>query len=151
MGKIDDVLARIAGQRVYLDTNIFIYFLDRHPIHFDPVAALLRASINQAFFAATGDVAVAEVMVGPYRYDDPALAAQFKRFFAQRKLLTVVAHEREVFDNAAMLVAKNRMKFVDALHVATAINTGCHFFITNDAGIASVEGLEVILLSEFGV
>ena len=151
MGKIDAVLARIAGQRVYLDTNIFIYFLDRHPCYFDAVAALFRASFDQAFFATTGDVAVAEVMGGPYRHDDPALAASFKRFFVERNLLTVVAHEREVFDAAAMLVAKKRMKFIDALHVATAISVGCQFFITNDVGIASFEGLEVILLSECGM
>lgn len=140
-------LAGLAGQRVYFDTNLFIYFLDRHPSYFDQVAALMQASLDQHFFATTGDIAVAEVMVGAYRQPDPQLTARFKRFFAQAQLLTVVAHEREVFDHAALLVATQRLKFIDALHVATALNVGCTAFITNDVGIRPVEGLDVIQLA----
>jgi predicted nucleic acid-binding protein len=151
MAKIDAAsarFARLAGQRVYIDTNLFIYFLDRHPVYFSAVAALFQASMDQVFFATTGDVAVAEVMVGPYRHDDPSLAARCKQFFAQSQLLTVVAHQRQVFDSAAQLSAKKRMKFIDALHVATAIDVGCTAFITNDMGVPSVQGLDVIQLAD---
>ena len=146
MGKIESAIARIAGQRVYIDTNIFIYFLDRHPTYFDAVAALFQAGSQQGFFATTGDIAVAEVMVGPYRQGDPALVARFKRFFEHKNLLTVAAHERSVFDTAAMLSGQKRLKFIDALHVATALSLGCRFLLTDDAGIASVSGPEVIQL-----
>ncbi len=148
MAKIDAALARLAGKRVYLDTNLFIYFLDQHPTYFRAVAALFQASMDQAFFATTGDAAVAEVMVGPYRQDDPSMAARCKQFFAQAQLLTVVAHQRQVFDSAAQLAAKKRMKFVDALHIATAIDVGCTAFITNDTDVPSVQGLDVIQLAD---
>jgi predicted nucleic acid-binding protein len=148
MAKIDTALARLAGQRVYIDTNLFIYFLDRHPTYFSAVAALFQSSIDQEFFATTGDVAVAEVMVGPYRQADPSLAARFKQFFAQSQLLSVVAHQRHVFDSAAQLAAKKRMKFIDALHVATAIDVGCTTLITNDLGVPPVQGLDVIQLAD---
>jgi predicted nucleic acid-binding protein len=46
-----------------------------------------------------------------------------------------------------MLVAKNRLKFIDALHVATAEDAQCRYLLTNDAGIKSTENMEVILLS----
>ena len=61
-------------------------------------------------------------------------------------MFTVTAHERAVFDTAAMLSGQKRLKFIDALHVATALSQGCRFLLTNDAGIASVSGLEVIQL-----
>ncbi len=147
MAKIAAEMARLVGKRVYIDTNVFIYFLDRHDTFFKLVEPLFQACISHKFFGTTGDAAVAEVMVGPYRQDDPALAARFKRFFAQKGFLTIVPHDSEVFDAAAMLVARKRLKFIDALHVATAIHAGCQFFITNDAGIASVEGLEVVSLN----
>jgi predicted nucleic acid-binding protein len=148
MGKVEALWARLAGQRVYFDTNLFIYFLDRHPVYFDTVAALLQASVDQTLFATTSDVTVAEVMVGPYRQADAHLAARFKQFFAKTELLTVVAHQREVFDSAAQLVAQKRMKFIDALHVATAVNVGCTALITNDTGVPSVAGIDVIQLAD---
>ncbi len=132
MGKIDTILDRISGQRVYIDANIFIYFLDRHPTYFDTVSSLFQSSVDQKFFATTGDIAVAEVMVGPYRNNDIMLITRFQRFFAEKKFLTVVAHDRDVFDIATLLVAQKRMKFIDALHIATALSVGCTTFITND-------------------
>jgi predicted nucleic acid-binding protein len=145
MGKVAAAIARLAGQRVYIDTNVFIYFLDKHNTYFEVVSQFFQACIRREIFGTTGDAAVAEVMVGPYRQDNPALAARFKRFFAQKNFLTIVGHDR---DAAAMLVARKRLKFIDALHIATAVHAGCQFFITNDAGISSNEGLEVISLAE---
>ena len=34
MGTIEETLKRLQGHRVYLDTNVFIYFLDRNPDFF---------------------------------------------------------------------------------------------------------------------
>ena len=48
---------------------------------------------------------------------------------------------------AAEIAATASMKLIDALHVATAISSGCKFFLTNDRGIRSSEQLEVIVLS----
>ena len=148
MGKIDVAMARIAGQRVYIDTNVFIYFLDRHPVYFDVVARFFQACNDREVFGMTGDAAVAEVMVGPYRHDDPALAERFKRFFNRPNFLSIMAHDAAVFDAAALLVARKRLKFIDALHVATAVKAGYRFFITNDTGIASSTELEVIQLGQ---
>ena len=140
-------MARLRGQRVYIDSNIFIYFLDKHDTYFEVVSQFLQACIKREIFGTTGDAAVAEVMVGPYRQDNPALAACFKRFFAQKNFLTVISHDRAVFDAAAMLVARKRLKFIDALHLATAVHAGCQFMLTNDAGISSNDGIEVVSLA----
>jgi len=148
MGKVEAAITRLAGQRVYIDTNVFIYFLDKHDTYFELVSRFFQACANREIFGATGDAAVAEVMIGPYRQDNPALAARFKRFFAQKNFISILGHDRDIFDAAAMLVARKRMKFIDALHVATAVHAGCHFFITNDIGIKSSADLEVISLAE---
>lgn len=141
-------MARLGGQRVYIDANVFIYFLDKHDTYFELVSHFFQACVKREIFGTTGDAAVAEVMVGPYRQDNPALAARFKRFFAQKNFLTIIGHDRAVFDAAAMLVARKRLKFIDALHLATAVQAGCQYLITNDAGISSSEGIEVISLAD---
>ena len=43
MGKIAATLARMRGQRVYIDANYFIYFLARHEIYFEAAASVMRA------------------------------------------------------------------------------------------------------------
>lgn len=42
MDKIGDILERIRGQRIYVDTNIFIYFLERNERYFDYVVPFFQ-------------------------------------------------------------------------------------------------------------
>jgi len=144
MGKIDDAIARMAGHRVYLDTNVFVYFLDRNPDYFSVVAPIIEAIDSGLIIGYTGDAAIAETLVKPYQTDNPALAASFKAFFSTEDFLSIQSHDAGTFDLAAQLRAKRGLKFIDALHYATAIQAGCKFFLTNDGGIQSSDVLEVI-------
>lgn len=144
-------IAELAGQRVYIDTNVFIYFLSRHPTYFEASARVINACAESSIFGFTGDAAVAEVMVGAYKQADPALATRFKLFFAQRNFLTIAAHDAQTFDAAAQLVAKGGVKFIDALHMATAVQNQCAYFVTNDKGIKSGSQLRVMLLESIAI
>ena len=145
------LLGKLAGQRVYIDTNVFIYFLSRHPGYFDAAALVMTACGESRIFGFTGDAAIAEVMAGAYKHPDPTLAAQFKSFFLRNNFLTIASHNAQTFDAAAQLVAKGGLKFIDALHVATAIQSQCKYFLTNDKGIKSGAHLEVVQLQMLGV
>jgi predicted nucleic acid-binding protein len=143
MGALGAALASMAGQRVYLDTSVFIYFLDQGAL-FDVVAPLLTACVEGRMLGCTGDAAVAETMVMPYRHKNTAKIAQFKAFFGLQGFLTVHAHTAQTFDLAAQLAGVQGMRLMDALHYATAIQSGCRFLITNDAGIKSSDEIEVL-------
>jgi len=149
MAKIADLLDKIAGQSVYIDTNLFIYFLDRTQPYFSVAAQILEAVESGYFTAYTGDITVAETLVKPYQTGDIFIVASIKAFFATDDFLSVVSHNADTFDLAAQIRAKYRMKFPDALHYATAIKASCKFLITNDAGFRSSDTLEVILLKDF--
>ncbi len=146
MGKIAAALARMAGHRVYVDTNIFVYFLGRNSDFFAMAASLLQAIEAGTIIGFTGDAAMAETLVKPYQSDSLGLAASIKAFFRAEDFLTILPHDAETFDLAAQLRAKQGMKFIDALHYATAIRAGCKFFVTNDSGIRASDVLEVIQL-----
>jgi predicted nucleic acid-binding protein len=148
MGKVDAALAGMSGQRVYLDTNVFVYFLDRNPDFFAVVEAIIEAIESGLIIGYTGDAAIAETFVSPYQTDNLALAASFKAFFKTEDFLSIQPHDAETFDLAAQLRAKRGLKFIDALHYATAIRAGCKFFVTNDGGIQSSEVLEVVSIKK---
>jgi predicted nucleic acid-binding protein len=47
-----------------------------------------------------------------------------------------------------MLAGQRKMKLIDAIHVATAQKHGCTYFLTNDHGIKSSDGLTVLQLED---
>jgi len=148
MGKVDEVISRMSGHRAYLDTNIFVYFLDRNPDFFDVVRPLIEAIDSGKITGVTGDAAPAETLVKPYRTGNLELVAAIRGFFGTEGFLSMQPHDGETFDLAAQLRGQRGMKFIDALHYATAIRSGCSFFITNDLKIQSDDILEIISLKE---
>jgi predicted nucleic acid-binding protein len=151
MGKINpemvDMLERVRGQRVYIDTNIFIYFFERHEQYFDTVLPFFQLFSDGLSLAYTGDAVVAETLYKPYQIDDALRISEFKTFFGDEEFITVLPHTKKVFELAAELSPKRGMKLIDALHYATAALAGCRFMLTNDLGFKSSEGLEVIHLN----
>jgi predicted nucleic acid-binding protein len=147
MESIEELLDRLHGRSVYLDTNVLIYFLDRNPDYFTLSAAIIEAIESGSIAGYTGDAVVAEILVKPYRTGNIELVSGIKAFFQTEQFLTICHHDADTFDLAAQLRAKYNQKFIDALHYATAIRSGCHAIITNDNGIRTSDHLEVISLS----
>jgi predicted nucleic acid-binding protein len=148
MGKVGALLARLAGERVYIDSNIFVYFLERHPLFFPVVAPVFAAIQAGSVTGLTGDAVVAEVMVGPYRSGSPAVIADVKSFFNTSGSFIILRHGPDEFDLAAQLRASHGMKFADALHVATASRAACRAMLTNDDGIRPAGAMEIVGLRQ---
>jgi len=146
MGQVIPVLQAMRGQRVYVDTNVFIYFLEGNPQFFAAAEPVLRAISNKEIIGFTGEIAVAETMVGPYRKMDTRLITTTRNFFRSSNFLTILPHDSEIFDHAARLRAEDRLRFIDAIHVATATSAACKFFITNDKAIRTQNGIAVVQL-----
>ena len=147
MGTVSALLARLRGQRVYIDANYLIYFLDRTEPYFDMVAPIFQACDRGDFMGFTGDAAVCEVMVHPYRNKSPSEIARGKSLFVREGFLTVLRHDADNFDLTAQIRAGANMRMIDALHYATAIQAGCRYLLTNDHDFKSGTTLEVIPIS----
>jgi predicted nucleic acid-binding protein len=111
MDKITAVLARIRGQRVYIDTNIFIYFLEGHARYADAIAAFFQLFSDGVSLAYTGDAVVAEVLYKPYQINHTVRVSEIKEFFNNDEFITVLPHTKKVFELAAELAPKQGMKF----------------------------------------
>jgi predicted nucleic acid-binding protein len=144
MGALAALLARLRGERVYFDANALIYFFDRRERYFDVVAPLFAACDAGDFLGYTGDAAVSEVMVHPYRSNEPEEIARGKALFTRENFLTVLSHDARAFDLATQLRARARLRMIDALQYATALNAGCRFMISNDTDFKPSNALEVV-------
>lgn len=136
----------LQGRRVYLDANVFIYFLSGSALFSTTVESLLTETRNGRFTAVTGDAVISEVLVGPYRSRDPLHIRAVREFFDQPGLLDIVSHSPKAWDDAAMLRGTLGMPMIDALHISTAAEARCDALVTNDQRMKSALGVEVLSL-----
>jgi predicted nucleic acid-binding protein len=142
------ILEVIRNRKVYLDTNIFIYALEGFPDFVDELTELFESLQQGTLSAVTSELTLAEVLVMPFVDRNLERQTEYQQVLQSSDALYVAAVTRNVVIEAARLRALNNLRLPDAIHVATAILTGCETFLTNDRRLRAVPGVEVILLSE---
>ena len=144
MGLVD----RLAGGTAYLDTNTFIYAIEGIEEFFPLVADLLPAVDRRELQAVTSELTLAETLVKPLRDGNEDLASDYVRTIQSRPALRVVPVSRDILIDAARVRATTALRLPDAIHAATAIQSGCSHLVTNDARFRVVPGIDVLVLSE---
>jgi predicted nucleic acid-binding protein len=96
--------------------------------------------------AVTSTITLAECLVQPYRKEDVALAARCRILFRNFPNLSVLPVTDDIGDKTALLRANYRLKTPDAIQLATALISGSSSFLTNDASLAPVEGIQIFAL-----
>lgn len=144
---VEKLVGRLRGQRVYLDTNIFIYVLNGTPGWAAPSLALLEACATRRVEGFTGDVTLAELLVRPLQVNDAAAVAVVKDLLQHRGVVTLVGHDRSAFERAALLRARHGLKMVDALQLATAQGVGARCLISNDRRFPPLQDIECLKLA----
>jgi uncharacterized protein len=111
---------------IYLDSCTVIYLVERHPAFHEALDARFRRHAGNFMISP---LVMLECLVKPLKDGDTMLQADFERFFA---LVRLVSMPNEVYLNAARKRAAHGVKTPDALHLATAEHHGCVQFWTND-------------------
>jgi predicted nucleic acid-binding protein len=142
------VLTRMQGKRVYFDTAPIIFAIENVPGYAELCIPFFQASEARQILGFTGAITLTEMLVKPMRIKNADITARIKSLFAVDDVFTCVDHARDAYVLAAELRAEHNYKMVDALQCATAIVTGCNFFITNDFKFKSTAGLEVICVED---
>jgi predicted nucleic acid-binding protein len=142
------ILNTIRGERVYLDTNVFIYAIEGYPEFVDELNEFFDSIDAGNMRAFTSELTLAEVLVRPLRDANLEIQTAYQQALQSSEGLEVVPVSRDVLIEAARLRAVANLRLPDAIHGATAILTGCETFLTNDRRLAAVPGVEVVLLSE---
>lgn len=142
MGWVDD----LAGGLVGLDSAPLIYALEEHPAYVNELRPFLRALGEGRFRAVTSTVTLVEVLPQPLRRRDTALAARYETFLLNTRGLATLDLSVAAAREAAGLRAAYNLRTPDAAHLATAIAAGASHFLTNDARLARVTELRVLVL-----
>jgi predicted nucleic acid-binding protein len=99
MGKI--ALATLAGQKVYLDTNAFIYAFERH-VDYAVILDLLLSSIDAGVMSSlTSEITLAECLVKPFADGNSNLQDRYQAALTNRPGFTVAPISRQILIQAA--------------------------------------------------
>ncbi len=133
-----------------LDTPVFIYHLEAHPMYLSLTRELLAGVEMGKWTAITSTVTLMELTVHPWRLDRPAIARAYEMLLVHFPHLILADVTRDVARQAAQLRARYRLRPADALQVATALVHEATAFVTNDRRLSRLSPIiEVIILDDF--
>ncbi|MGB3493709.1 MAG: PIN domain-containing protein [Elainellaceae cyanobacterium] len=139
-------LSQLQGQVVGLDTAPLIYFIEQNDAYLKLVRAFFHAMSQGEFQVVTSTLTLAEVLVHPLRSGSVELAKQYRDIFLDQENLLTTPVSVEIAEVAARLRATQNLRTPDAIQIATAIQQGATFFLTNDVHLARVSDLDVLVL-----
>ncbi|MBI4321588.1 MAG: PIN domain-containing protein [Chloroflexi bacterium] len=137
-------------KRVALDTNAIIYFLEGSP-RYDPYVSYALSQVEVGTLSAVVSVVVElEVLVKPMRSSDLRAVHVITEFFSGFPNLFTVPVSRDIAQRAARLRAQTHIRVVDAIILATALESSCDAVIGNDVQCArSFPDLPYVCLEDF--
>lgn len=136
-----------SARKIYLDTNIFIYFIEDRGRYGEAAADLMTQLADRGIPHISSQMAYAESLHGAVRQGNAALAEVYRELFHDPASAFLRPVTKDILESAASLAAELGMKLIDAIHVAMALAEDCDTFLTNDNGIRTPGSMSKILFS----
>ncbi|MCE7030742.1 type II toxin-antitoxin system VapC family toxin [Jiella avicenniae] len=114
---------------VYVDTNILIAFVEKNHAE---VMKLFELSARGHFDLLTSQLSLAEVMVRPLAAAREDLVRAYRALLTRPLAVRTIPITTDVLMRSASVRAENGGKLPDAIHVATALETGCKSILSSD-------------------
>ena len=148
MGRLSERLGSISI--VGLDTAIFIYHFEKHPIYY-PLTQELFSGIEVGLRkGVTSTITLMEIIVKPLALGRQDVARKYEALLVNFPNLDIVDLDRNVIRQAARLRSEYRIRPPDALQASVSLLYGAEVFITNDGLLKRLQDkLEVIVLDDF--
>ncbi len=124
-----------------VDSAPIIYFLEGHPVLGPRFKPLFEAHAAGRLRFVVTTVTVAEILTGPLRAGEPALA---RRYRAILESWQPIALDLDIAESAAQLRASLRLDLADAVQAASALSINAAALVTHDRDFSRVRALRVI-------
>ena len=142
-------LETVRDKDVCLDTAPIIYYIEKPlPDYRKVLDPFFEMVAEGECSAITSIMSLMEGLVLLIRNDDKFLIRRFRNFFYHTRI-RMVEITSSVAEEAARLRATYKdLKGADAIQLATALYTKADFFLTNDKRLASISGINVLVLDD---
>ncbi len=142
---------------VYLDAMTFIFAVEGKLEIAAPLRALFDMLRRRSGTGVTSELTLAEVFAGADKPPNPVTRRAYMDLIVWSKSINLVPISREVLYESADLRFVHRegyrkkLHLPDAIHLTTAIQARCKYFMSADKGIRPPVGMTKILPDSGGV
>ena len=134
-----DISTLPPGGRVTVDSAPIIYFLEGHPHFAARFAPLFEGAEAGDYELVIATVTLAEVLTGPLRTGNEALAQRYRLALTARPAWCLTDLTASIAHRAARLRGAFKLRLPDAVQVATALETASIALVTHDRDFAALE------------
>lgn len=142
------VIQDFASKTVFLDTAPLIYFIEGHSVYQPILSSLFEFNDKGGFSFVTSSVTLLEVLVKPLREGRKAIAEQYRDILTTAPGIELFDVTSTIAEQAAQLRAKYNVRTPDAIQLATCIELGADYFLTNDNRLKAVSETTVVTVGE---
>jgi predicted nucleic acid-binding protein len=100
------------------------------------------------FQIVTSVLTLTEVLVHPLRPGDRRLADQYRQLLLRARHVATLPISDAIAEQAAELRGQFGLRTPDAIQLATAINAGASWFLTNDTRLPSLPNFKILVLNQ---
>ncbi len=129
------------GAVVLVDSAPIIYVLEAHARFASRFAPLFERHAQGEIELAVSTITIAEVLTGPLKAGEEALA---KRYRAVLEAWRVVDVSADIAESAARLRGAFGLKLPDAIQAASALAINAEALVTHDRDFSKLRGLKVL-------
>lgn len=144
--KVEDAINR--SNQIFLDTAPIIYYVESNPTYYGLTEVIFDNIDNGLLSAVTSPITLSECLVYPYKLALGKLAQDFIDLIVDGENVNFIVIDDGIAKLAAQMRANYNLALPDSLQIATAIQSGCDAFLTNDLQLKRVNELSVLVLSE---
>lgn len=119
----------------YVDACVWISLVEGLTIYQPKIRAALKSLALDNWVLCTSDAVRLEVLIGPLRKKQAPLAMAYRAILETTPVLKT---PKSVFTDALSIAESERIKAMDAVHIAIANHYGCGRFVTTDPHFISL-------------
>ncbi|HVU47852.1 MAG TPA: PIN domain-containing protein [Terracidiphilus sp.] len=131
-----------------MDTAPLIYFIEKHPRYLSTIDPFFNALDRGLFQAVTSTLTLTEALVLPLRTGNNLLVSEYVNILTKSRNVTMLPVSEAIAAKAAQLRATAGIRTPDAVQIATAQIGGATALVTNDEQLASIPGINIIVLEK---
>ncbi|MGC1521951.1 MAG: type II toxin-antitoxin system VapC family toxin [Steroidobacteraceae bacterium] len=135
-------------KRVLIDTSVWIYHFEQHPIFAAPAADIIEQLEDGRFRGIASELTLLELIVRPLQLGRQDAADDYETLLSYFPNLQLEPVTREILLEAAGLRARFRLRTPDAIQLATGLQAGATLAITNDEAWRDLTVIETVILAD---
>ncbi len=131
------------GQKIYLNTNLYISFFEGTPDISERVEKLLLNTLEKEIEITASPLITMELLIAPLRERNEQLTNVYKNLKNHIANIHFVDFSPKISEIAAVLRATYNLATPDCIHLATAIDEKVNIFYTTDKRIKKVKEIKI--------